>query len=159
VDGGGIGRLPPPAADRLRPGRVPLLPPRGRSPTGWSVSASAARCLSRCTISPFARGKGFVLHLTQPLAAGALSPRDFHVRRWHYRYSKDYGSPKFDEQEVAVEKVEAAPDRRSLILTLPVQTHPGGMVYYLQADNRRSSDGEALAHREAWYTGQRIDVE
>ncbi len=104
-------------------------------------------------------GKGFVVHFTQPLAEGALSPRDFHVRRWHYRYSRDYGSPKFDEQEVAVEKVETAPDGRSLILTLPVQTHPGGMVYSLQAENLRSSGGEALAHREAWYTVQRIDGE
>jgi cytochrome c553 len=104
-------------------------------------------------------GKGFVVHLTQPLADGAPSPRDFRVRRWHYRYSKDYGSPKFEEREVAVEKVEVAPDRRTLTLTLPVQAHPGGMVYYLQADNLRSSDGEALVHREAWYTVQRVDPE
>ncbi len=101
-------------------------------------------------------GKGFVVHLTQPLAA-IPSPRDFHVRRWHYRYSRDYGSPKIDEKEVAIEKVEIAADRRSLTLTLPVESYPGGIVYYLQADNLRSSDGEALAHREAWYTVQRID--
>ncbi len=53
--------------------------------------------------------------------------------------------------------MEIAADRRSLTLTLPVESYPGGIVYYLQADNLRSSDGEALAHREAWYTVQRID--
>jgi hypothetical protein len=102
-------------------------------------------------------GKGFVVHLTRPLE-GTPTPRDFHVRRWHYRYSRDYGSPKIDEQEVAVEKAEVAPDRRSVTLTLPVQAYPGGMVYYLQADNLRAADGETLGHREAWYTVQRIDL-
>jgi hypothetical protein len=33
------------------------------------------------------------------------------------------------------------------------------MVYFLQAENLRAADGEALAHREAWYTVQRIDPE
>src|SRR5262249_8964006 len=103
-------------------------------------------------------GKGFVVHFTQPLA-GTPSPRDFHVRPWHYRYSRDYGSPKIDEQEGAVEKAEVALDRRSVTLTMPVQAYPGGMVYYLQADNLRAAGGEALGHREAWYTVQRIDPE
>jgi hypothetical protein len=104
-------------------------------------------------------GKGFVVHFTKPLAARDPTPADFHVRRWHYRYSRDYGSPKIDEKDAAVEKVQVSADRRSVKLSLPVEKYPGGMVYYLQAENLKAADGEPLAHREAWYTVQRIDPE
>jgi hypothetical protein len=103
-------------------------------------------------------GKGFVVHFTKPLP-GAVPAHDFRVRRWHYRYSREYGSPKFDEREVAVERAEVSADRRAVTLTLPVESHPGGMVYHLSADGLRAEDSEPLAHREAWYTVQRIEPE
>jgi cytochrome c553 len=102
-------------------------------------------------------GKGFVVHFTKPLAADlAVTATDFQARRWHYRYSKDYGSPKMEEHEAAITGAELSADRRSVTLTLPVESYPGGMVYYLHAGPLRAGDGTVLAHREAWYTVQRV---
>jgi glucose/arabinose dehydrogenase len=102
-------------------------------------------------------GKGFVLHFTKPLDAGlAVGPGDFHARSWHYRYSREYGSPKIDEHDVVVTAAEVSVDRRSVTLTLPVEAAPGGNVYYLHAGPLRSADGDTLSHPEAWYTLQRL---
>lgn len=104
-------------------------------------------------------GKGFIVHFTRPLDDGAVMPADIQVRRWHYRYSGDYGSPPIDEKAVIVTKSEVSADRKRITLTLPVETYPGGMVYHLLLPPLESADGESLAHREAWYTVQRIEPE
>jgi hypothetical protein len=105
-------------------------------------------------------GKGVVVHFTRPLAADlSVTAADFQARRWHYRYSRDYGSPKMQEREVAITRAELAADRRSVTLSLPVESYPGGMVYYLRAGPLRADGGAVLAHREAWYTVQRVPPE
>ncbi len=97
-------------------------------------------------------GSGFVVHFTKPLAADSDPRQSVHARRWHYLYSGNYGSPRVDEQEVPLTAVEVSDDRRSIKLTLPVESHPIGMVYYLDCGDLKAEDGEPLNHSEAWYT-------
>ncbi|WP_254512519.1 discoidin domain-containing protein [Anatilimnocola floriformis] len=103
------------------------------------------------------RGVGFTVKLTQPLAEDAnLAPERFKVRRYHYLYTGNYGSPNADETNVPVEKVELNAERTELTLTLPVETYPIGMVYAFQFGELKFASGDRLAQNEAWYTVQQI---
>lgn len=102
-------------------------------------------------------GKGFVVHLTKPLAADQkLAPAQFAVQRFHYLYTGNYGSPQADERPIAVEAVELSQDRTQIALTFPVETHPLGMVYAIRVSELRAEQDERLLHKEAWYTVHRI---
>ena len=102
-------------------------------------------------------GGGFQLALTKPLdPAYEPRPEDFRFRRYHYLYTANYGSPEADVAAVPVERVEVSADRRAVTLVLPVETHPLGMVYELDAGRLRGEGGEGLRHPEAWYTVHRV---
>jgi len=107
------------------------------------------------TIRP--EGVGFQLHLTRPLAPGDAPATDqFRFRRYHYLYTGNYGSPEADITEVAVTAVELSPDRKTVTLSLPVETYPIGMVYELTASGLRGDEGRELQQNQAWYTVHRI---
>jgi hypothetical protein len=58
---------------------------------------------------------------------------------------------------VPIEQAELSPDRQSIVLSLPVETYPIGMVYELNAGKLTADGcGEPLVHNEAWYTVHRI---
>lgn len=102
-------------------------------------------------------GKGFVIHLTKPLAAEqAIEPSQFSVKRFHYAYTGNYGSPQQDEKQVPVEAAQLSADRASITLTFPVETYPIGMVYEIRVGELIGNQGEKLLHNEAWYTVHRI---
>ncbi len=102
-------------------------------------------------------GRGFVIRLTRPLAKGTrLQPGDFLVRKYHYLYTGEYGSPEADSANVPVEKAQLASDRMSIELTFPVTTYPIGMVYEINVGQLVGEDGEPLQHNDAWYTVHRI---
>ena len=99
-----------------------------------------------------AQDDGFVIELTQPLAAGLeLTPADVLVKQWFYHPNEQYGGPKYDETVLAVASVEVAPDRRSLRLRIP-GLKAGYVVYLRLADRLRSASGNTLWTAEAWYT-------
>lgn len=99
------------------------------------------------------KGVGFTVQLTQPLAEDANPPAEkIKVRRYHYLYTGNYGSPQADETNVTVEKVEVSADRQTLTLTLPVETYPIGMVYAFTFGELKFASGERLSQNEAWYT-------
>lgn len=99
------------------------------------------------------RGKGFVVKLTRPVSTGtAITPDQIQVTRYHYLYTGNYGSPKADEQAVAVQQVELSSDRTELTLSLPVETYPIGMVYQINVGKLVSEDGQELKYPDAWYT-------
>jgi hypothetical protein len=101
--------------------------------------------------------RGFTVHLTRPLAAdAAATPQTLRARRWCYPYGIAYGSPRVDEADVPVERIEVSADRRALDVFLPVKTYKNCMVYYFHLGKLRSAEGEELAHPEAWYTVQRL---
>ena len=85
-----------------------------------------------------------------------LEPTQFRVQRYHYLYTRNYGSPKANQQAVQVESTELSPDRKSITLTFPVETYPIGMIYEFNVGKLTSTDGEALKHNEAWYTVHNI---
>lgn len=102
-------------------------------------------------------GKGFAATFTKPLDADAkVDAATCRVKRYHYVYSGAYGSPKAGEQEVAVQSFELSGDRKTLTMKFPVGTHPLGMVYDFAFAPLADSDGERLAHGEAWYTVHKI---
>jgi hypothetical protein len=104
-----------------------------------------------------AGGKGFVVRLTKPLAQDVQLPASqIRVQRYHYLYTGNYGSPKADEKTVAVERVEISDDGREVTLTLPVESHPLGMVYELNLGNLRDAADDLLLHPQAWYTVHQI---
>ena len=104
-----------------------------------------------------AGGIGFDLHFTQPIAeATELAPERFRFRRYHYIYGGTYGSPEADSQPVEVTGVALSDDRKTITLTLPIETYPIGMVYELIIDPLKATNGRELKHPEAWYTVQRI---
>lgn len=99
-----------------------------------------------------AREDGFVIELTQPLAAGLdLSPSDVLVKHWFYYPNEQYGGPKYDETLLPVSSVEVAPDRRSVHLRIP-GLKAGHVVYLRLNDRLRSESGNTLWTAEAWYT-------
>jgi cytochrome c551/c552 len=99
-----------------------------------------------------AQDDGFLIVLTQPLAAGLeLSPVDVLVKQWFYNPDEQYGGPKYGETVLAVSSVEIAADRRSLRLRIP-GLKPGYVVYLRLADRLRSASGDSLWTAEAWYT-------
>jgi putative heme-binding domain-containing protein len=103
------------------------------------------------------QGEGFVVHLTKPLADDLeLDPAQFSVRRYHYLYTRNYGSPEADQKQVPVESVKLSPDRKSITLKFPVETYPIGMVYEFNVGKLTSADGEVLMHNQAWYTVHNI---
>jgi len=105
-------------------------------------------------------GRGFVLRLTKPLGAGqAVQPALISVKRYHYLYTGNYGSPPSNEMIIPVETVELSADRSAITLTLPVETHPLGMVYEFRVNQLLDEAGESMQHREAWYTVHKIPVE
>ena len=98
-------------------------------------------------------GKGFTIRFTKPLAADSTpKPADIKVKRFHYLYTGNYGSPQAEETPVPVQSVELSQDRTTLTLSLPVQTYPIGMVYEFNVGAVTADDGEKLGQTEAWYT-------
>ena len=102
-------------------------------------------------------GRGFVIRLTRPLAKETrLQPADFRVRKYHYVYSGEYGSPEADSAHVPVEEAVLASDRLSIRLTFPVENYLTGMVYEINVGRLVGENGEPLQHNDAWYTVHRI---
>lgn len=103
------------------------------------------------------RGEGFVVHLTKPLA-GKSEPRPegIRVRRYHYLYTGNYGSPEADVAAVPVVQADVSDDRTSITLSFPVVSHPLGMVYEIDLGELETDDGQRLLHHEAWYTVHRL---
>lgn len=102
-------------------------------------------------------GAGFVFKLTRPLAYGdEPKANGVLVKRYHYIYSRNYGSPQADETVVPVRAVAVSDDRTELTLDFPVEAHPLGMVYEVNLGRLTAAGGEVLRHNEAWYTVHRI---
>ncbi len=102
-------------------------------------------------------GTGFRVKLTKPLAVDSqLIAGQFRIKRYHYLYTGNYGSPQADEQIVPVQSVELSADRTAITLTFPVESYSIGMVYEINLGKLIAADGSNLLHNEAWYTVHKI---
>jgi len=94
---------------------------------------------------------GFQVSFTQPLASDAVvTPENVLLRRHHYDWWWEYGSPERDRRALPVDSVEIAPDRKSL--TLRASQLECGAVATVIFPEITSASGEPLLHREFAYT-------
>jgi hypothetical protein len=98
-----------------------------------------------------ARPRGFRIHFTAPVALeSARDMAAYQVEHFRYEYTGAYGSPELDRTRLSVERVEVAPDGRSVeLFTGPLAKD---RVYLIQARGVRSAGGAALVHPEGAYT-------
>jgi hypothetical protein len=131
----------------------------GQTGRGWGSRGPARFGLQRIVWDgrtiPFelsrveAAAGGFVVHFTRPAdLARAREPGRYRVKRWRYKHYPGYGSPKLDQEDVAVEQVTFADAGRTARLAMKLKP---GFVYELTADVE-AADGSALANPTAWYT-------
>jgi glucose/arabinose dehydrogenase len=94
---------------------------------------------------------GFELTFLHPVdAKTAADPKSYHLITYTYIYQADYGSPEVDTTAPTIDKVEVAPDGKSV--RLHVSKLVEGHIHELHLDGIRSAQGLPLLHKEAYYT-------
>ncbi len=94
---------------------------------------------------------GFQVAFTEPLVIHTrVAPAEVLLRRHHYDWWWEYGSPERDRRVLDVDAVEVAPDRRSL--TIRSSALECGAVATVILPELKSQGGEPLLHREFAYT-------
>jgi mono/diheme cytochrome c family protein len=95
--------------------------------------------------------EGFDLSFTHPVdRENAADPRNYSLRHYHYKYHREYGSPKVDEKEVELSTVLVSEDGRRVSLFLPELIDR--KVYELRLNEIRSAGGEPVLNPVAYYT-------
>lgn len=128
----------------------------------WSHAGKSLYGLQRLTfnqqtafemLAVRARPQGLEIEFTEQLKEGVgTSPEDYLVKQWWYQPTKNYGGPKRDENELAVQKITLSPDRRKVFLEISGMK-PKHVVYIrLNQQSLSSQSGQQLWATEAWYT-------
>ncbi|MEM8969330.1 MAG: hypothetical protein AAGE93_23130, partial [Bacteroidota bacterium] len=95
--------------------------------------------------------QGFKLTFTRPVDRNmAEKPDNYQFSRYYYAYHQEYGSPRMDEQPVAVKQVQVSEDGKEVLLTL-AEMIPG-YVYDLQIGQLASTEGIELKNKRLFYT-------
>jgi hypothetical protein len=136
----------------------------GQTQRGWGSVGSAQEGLERVVwngVTPFdihsmrVTKTGFALHFTEPVAAAAASRDRYALRRFHYAYHRQYGSPLLGDTMVPVREVTVSADGRRVDLVVDDLT-AGGEIYALQITGLAAADGTPLANASAYYTLNRL---
>jgi hypothetical protein len=97
------------------------------------------------------RPRGFKLNFTLPLdvktAAAIVS---YSIEHYRYEYTGAYGSPELDRTPLPIERVDIAPDRKSVELHTSALTKD--CVYMINAGGVKSEKGESLVQPTGAYT-------
>jgi hypothetical protein len=102
--------------------------------------------IERITITP----DGFRVAFTKPVdAATGAAPASYAVTTFTHIYQGAYGGPEVDRTAPRVKAVALDADGMAATLTLD---HVPGHVHEFDLGALRSRDGEALLHRQAYYT-------
>lgn len=103
--------------------------------------------INRITIEP----DGFKITFTKPLEANSGStPASYTIKAFTHPYHAGYGGPEIQQKKLEVNSVRLAADGRSAKITL--EKLDRGFVYEFDLAGLRDRDGEALVHRNAFYT-------
>jgi len=103
--------------------------------------------IQRIRITP----QGFRVDFTKPLdAAAAADPAAYVLSTFTHIYHGAYGGPEVDRTTPQVRSVALSPD--GLTATLELDELRRGHVHEFDLGALRSRDGEALVHRDAYYT-------
>lgn len=99
--------------------------------------------------------RGFALTFTTPMDVEQLSnPQNYHLQRFRYLYQSAYGSPRTDEEAVAVRDIQVSEDGRRVELALS-ELEPG-FIYEMELENMASREGHPVANPLAYYTLNRL---
>ncbi|MDA7916536.1 hypothetical protein N9B94_04805 [Verrucomicrobia bacterium] len=132
----------------------------GGTNRGWPVRGARNNVLERLDWTgktPFeileikARPDGFVLGFTKPVdPAVASEPSSYKLETYTHFYRQAYGSPEVDQTTPKVLQAEVAEDRLSVRLI--VEGLVQGHVHEFDVGTLVSLEGEAILHRNAYYT-------
>jgi glucose/arabinose dehydrogenase/mono/diheme cytochrome c family protein len=97
------------------------------------------------------RPRGFRLNFTAPIdAQTAKAVASYSIEHYRYEYTGAYGSPELDRTPLPIEKIDVAPDGRS------VELQTGALakerVYMIGASGVKSANGESLVNPLGAYT-------
>lgn len=93
---------------------------------------------------------GFQVTFTKPVdAVEASKAASYQVKRWHYLYRAEYGSPKADLKDVNVTAARLLNDGRTVELELPLEKEH---VFQIGVKGVTAKDGSALTNDTGWYT-------
>jgi hypothetical protein len=92
---------------------------------------------------------GFEIEFTQP-ADGAGIAAKCALEHWRYQPTSAYGGPKIDQARLTLQSATLSPDGKRL--RLKVTGMKTGFVVHLKITGLKSSAGEDLWAKDAWYT-------
>jgi hypothetical protein len=101
------------------------------------------------------RPGGFLFRFTRPLdASGIPPPAEWNIRRYHYNYHSNYGSPQIGLTRVAPNAIERRHDGRELWCGMD-GLQGDGTIYEFTLPPLQAADGAPLIHRLVCYTVNR----
>ncbi len=132
----------------------------GQSNRGWNSFGNKSSGLQRIVWSgraPFEVRQmqlledGFRFRFTEALAPGAApAASDFGGQSYTYLYHSKYGSPEVEAEQMMIEAVEVADDRKSVVVRCGRLRE--GFVHEMFLPELVSESGQKLGHRDAYYT-------
>jgi hypothetical protein len=109
--------------------------------------------INRVTIEP----SGFHISFTKPVERISGNEKASYVlSSFTHPYHSGYGGPEIEKQKHAIQSVVLA--NGGLSATIAIKNLERGFVYEFDLAGLRSSDGDALLHRHAYYTVNEIPV-
>ncbi|MCH2101637.1 MAG: hypothetical protein MK209_06915 [Planctomycetes bacterium] len=132
----------------------------GGSDRGWAALGAKPWALQRLRWTgkvPFevlemkAAPGGFVLHFTETIDPDTLDNVELKMSSYTYELHAAYGSKEFETENLNVGPLQSLPlDSKAYFL--PVKGLRSGYVHELHIDGVRSINGEALLHKQVYYT-------
>lgn len=109
--------------------------------------------INRVTITP----NGFHISFTKSIdAVSGNEKTSYLISSFTHPYHAGYGGPEIEKQRSAIQSVTLADD--GLSATIAIDNLQRGFVYEFDLAGVRSRDGDALLHRNAYYTVNEIPV-
>ncbi len=106
-----------------------------------------------------AKANGVEIEFTEPLAVGeGLDVRNYEIKQWYYKPTKEYGGPKLGETKLTVKSATPSADRKKIFLELD-GLKAGNVVYVHLIDGILSTIGNSIWSTEAWYTMNQLSSE
>lgn len=92
---------------------------------------------------------GFKLNFTQALNKSSVKISSFKAKQWHYKYSRNYGSPKQDVRKIAINKVSVSANGKSVHVKMPLEA---GKVVQIDFDGLKNAQGKKTSTSTLYYT-------
>ncbi|MDU0352917.1 PA14 domain-containing protein [Paraglaciecola aquimarina] len=107
-------------------------------------------------LSVSARSDGFEITLTEPIKQNrVVQADDFEIQQWYFEPTAEYGGPKKDQRQLAIQALTLSDDRTKIQIKLDglKENH---VVYFRIKRAFESENNHQLWSTEAWYTLNKI---